>query len=135
MIVVDTNIIAYLLLSGENSERASLALRRDPIWAVPILWRSEFRNVLALYIRKSILTTAQAVEIIEKADRLIAGREFSLSSLLVLELVAQSNCSAYDCEFVALALDLGVPLLTADSRILDQFPQVAISLVDYTDFN
>lgn len=134
MIVVDTNVIAYLLLSGEHSERATLALQRDPLWAAPILWRSEFHNVLALYIRKSILTTAQAVDIIEKADRLIAGREFGLSSHLVLELVAQSYCSAYDCEFVALALELGTTLVTADSRILDQFPQVAISLVDYTDF-
>ena len=128
MIVVDTNIIAYLLLSGEHSEKAAKALRREQVWAVPILWRSELRNVLALYIRKSVLTVSQAVAVIDRADELINGQEFSVSTRSVLELVERSNCSAYDCEFVALAQDLNAQLLTADRRILDQFPEVAVSL-------
>ena len=128
MIVVDTNIIAYLLLSGEHSEKAAKALRREQVWAVPILWRSELRNVLALYIRKSVLTVSQVVAVIDRADELINGQEFSVSTRSVLELVERSNCSAYDCEFVALAQDLNAQLLTADRRILDQFPEVAVSL-------
>ena len=36
-----------------------------------------------------------------------------------------SGCSAYDCEFVALAQDLGVRLVTADKPLLKQFPGVA----------
>ena len=133
MIVVDTNIIAYLLLSGEHSEKAAKALRREPVWAVPILWRSELHNVLALYIRKSILTVSQAVAVIDRADELINGQEFSVSTRSVLELIERSNCSAYDCEFVALAQDLNAQLLTADRRILDQFPEVAISLDRYVN--
>lgn len=131
MIVVDTNIIAYLLLSGEHSDKAAKALRREPVWAVPLLWRSELHNVMALYIRKSVLTVSQAVMVIDRADELINGREFTVSTRSVLELVEHSNCSAYDCEFVALAHDLSAPLLTADRRILDQFPEVAISLERY----
>ena len=133
MIVVDTNIIAYLLLSGEHSEKAPKALRREPVWAVPILWRSELHNVLAHYIRKSILTVSQAVAVIDRADELINGQEFSVSTKSVLELVERSNCSAYDCEFVALAQALNAQLLTADRRILDQFPEVAISLDRYVN--
>ena len=101
MIVVDTNIIVYLLLSGEHSEKATQALSREQVWAVPMLWRSELRNVLALYIRKSILTVSEAVAVIDRADELINGQEFSVSTRSVLELVERSICSAYDCEFGA----------------------------------
>ena len=52
MIVVDTNVLAYLLITGERSAEAERALRKDPFWAAPLLWRSELRNVLALYMRQ-----------------------------------------------------------------------------------
>ena len=48
MIVVDTNIVAYLYLPGEHTAAVERLLERDPEWAAPILWRSEFRNILAL---------------------------------------------------------------------------------------
>ena len=56
MIVVDTNVISYFYLSGERSEQAQRALRKDPHWVAPWLWRSEFRNVLILYVRSRQLT-------------------------------------------------------------------------------
>jgi predicted nucleic acid-binding protein len=55
-------------------------------------------------------------------------RSYDVSSEKVLELAMQSNCSAYDCEYVALAQDLGVPLVTADKQILKAFPKIAISM-------
>ena len=131
MIVVDTNILAYLLIAGERSLEAERALRKDPVWAAPLLWRSELRNVLALYMRQRGMKVEQATQIIDKADELLQGREYALASGTVLELVAQSACSAYDCEFVALAQDLDVPLLTDDWRILSAFPQWAVSLTRF----
>lgn len=131
MIVVDTNILAYLLITGERSVEAERALEKDPVWAAPILWRSELRNVLSLYMRKKGLTIEKALRIIEKADDLLQGREYGMTSRPVLELVVSSSCTAYDCEFVALAQDLGVPLLTVDKRVLNQFPQTAIALDDF----
>ena len=56
------------------------------------------------------------------------GREYSVSSEQVLELVMDSDCTAYDCEYVALAQDLGVPLVTTDKQILRAFPKTAVSL-------
>jgi predicted nucleic acid-binding protein len=64
----------------------------------------------------------------EEAARLIAGREYTVPSGRVFEAVTKSTCSAYDCEFVAVAEDLGVPLVPADNRILNDFPDLAVSL-------
>ncbi len=131
MIAVDSNIIGYLYLSSERSAQAEQALRKDSLWAAPLLWRSEFRNVLALYIRKRLLSLEAAQEIMDEAVGLMAGQEYEVVSSQVLELAAKSSCSAYDCEFVALAQDLGVPLVTVDKQVLEHFPAVAISLDKY----
>ena len=131
MIVVDTNVIGYLYLTSERSSQAEVALLKDSGWVAPLLWRSEFRNVLALYIRKSILSLDDALRIMEEASTLMQGNEYDVASLQVMQLVAESTCSAYDCEFVALAKDLNLHLVTVDKRILEQFPNVAISLGEF----
>ena len=128
MIVVDTNIIAYLFLDSGRSQLCEKALLAEPLWAVPRLWRSEMRSVLALYLRKGLLSLADAQQIMIEASGLVQGLEYEVTSNQVLELVNTSNCSAYDCEFVALAQDLGVPLVTSDRQILAEFPEIAISL-------
>lgn len=128
MIVVDTNIIAYLWLKGERTSSVKKLLKKDADWKVPFLWRSEFRNVLSLYIRKDLLTLPVAITIVKNAERQLKGNEYLVNSESILELVTQSDCSAYDCEFVALAKELGIKLITADKNITQQFPKTAIHL-------
>ncbi len=127
MIVVDTNLIAYLLLPGDRTREAGVVLRRDQDWTAPLLWRSEFRSVLAQYLRNTQLNLATADRIMDEAERLMRGGEYEVRSPDVLRLVSRSRCSAYDCEFVALAEDLTVPLITSDGLILSEFPSVAMS--------
>jgi len=131
MIVADTNIISYLLLPTAYSEKASQLYRADPDWAAPELWRSEFRNVLALYIRQNILSLTEALALQDEAESLMVEREFTLPSAAVMNLVASSTCSAYDCEFVALARQLSVRLVTQDKKLLREFPETAVSLDEY----
>ena len=88
-------------------------------------------NVLALYMRQRGMTAEQAAQVIDTADELLQGREYALPSRAVLERVVESACSACDCEFVALAQELNVPLLTDDRRILSEFPQRAIALARF----
>jgi predicted nucleic acid-binding protein len=128
MIVVDTNIIGYLYLAGDRSAQAEQVLLKDPDWSAPLLWRSELRNVLALYIRKNLLSLEDAQQIMGEAIKLLNGREYDVVSHQVLRLAATSTCSAYDCEFVALAKDLDLPLVTTDQHILSQFADITISL-------
>lgn len=133
MIVVDTNIIAYLYLSNEWSPQAEKVLLKDPQWCAPLLWRSEMRNVLAQYFRKKFLDLAEIQQIMGEASQLMQGREYTVTSQQVLSLVAESTCSAYDCEFVALARDLELPLITTDKQILNQFPNIALSLEEFVN--
>lgn len=128
MIVVDTNVVAYLLLGGEKTPQARLAFQKDPLWAAPVLWRSEFRSVLTAHIRQKVLALPDALRVVEVAEQLFQGGEYHVQSAQVLSLVSASRCSAYDCEFVALAQHLGVPLVTSDNQVLSEFPAKAVSL-------
>ena len=131
MIVADTNIISYLFLPTTYSEQASQLYKVDADWVAPELWRSEFRNVLALYMRQNILSLTEVMAIQDEAESMMNDREFSLPSIAVMNLIASSTCSAYDCEFVALAKQLSVKLVTQDKKLLREFPQTAISIDDF----
>jgi predicted nucleic acid-binding protein len=131
VIVVDTNVIAYLLIPGDQTEHARRSLARDPAWTAPLLWRSELRNVLRGYMRQRHLTLTRATEIQAVAEELMGGREYPVESAAVLQLAAKSGRSAYDCEFVALARELGVQLVTSDQDLLASFPSDAISLRNF----
>jgi predicted nucleic acid-binding protein len=47
------------------------------------------------------------------AESLMLENKYEVSSAHILQLVKRSNCSAYDCEFVALAKVINIPLVTA----------------------
>ncbi len=132
MIVVDTNIIAYLLINGDKTASATDVARKDPEWAAPRLWRSEMRNVLALYVQRGVFSRRAAVLIMEEALATMQDREFEVESGRVLELAESSGCTAYDCEFVSLAERLSVPLVTSDKKLLSAFPDLAISMDAFT---
>ncbi|MFZ4805461.1 MAG: type II toxin-antitoxin system VapC family toxin [Synechococcus lacustris] len=122
MIVVDTNVVAYLLLRGPQTAAAEALLEAHPTWAAPPLWRSEWRNVLCGYLRRGTLSLEQVIALQEQAETLVIGHEEPVQSEDVLKLAASSGCSAYDCEFVAAAQQLDAPLVTADRALLKAFP-------------
>lgn len=128
MIVVDSNVLAYLYLPGEYTAMAEALLEHESEWAVPMLWRSEFRNILTGYMRRGALSFEQACALQREAESLLAGSEYELDSLSVLELVRDSDCSAYDCEFIALATRLDTKLVTMDKKLLRSFPKRAAAL-------
>jgi predicted nucleic acid-binding protein len=131
VIVADVNLIAYLWITGEHTAAAEAVLAADHEWAAPLLWRSEWRNVLAGYLRRGELDLAGALERVAAAEAMVRGREYLVEAAPVLELVGRSPCSAYDCEYVALARQLGVPLVTSDRRILAAFAETAVSPGDF----
>jgi len=127
MIVADTNLIGYLFISSPHSGIAEQVLQKDPEWIAPFLWRSEFRNILALYVRQNKLTLHESLEILEASLELMLGQEYEVASHQVLRLANESGCSAYDCEFMSLAKDVKTVLVTSDEKLLQAFPQTMIS--------
>jgi predicted nucleic acid-binding protein len=126
VIVVDTNLVAYLLIKGEHSGLAERVYEVDSEWGAPLLLQSEFRNVLARRVRSGLASLDGVVAAAEVAERLLEERQFQPSGSHVLRLSSESGCTAYDCEFVAVARDLGVPLVTLDREVLRAFPGVAV---------
>jgi len=130
-IVVDTNIIAYLYLQNQYTSLAENLLLKYPDWHAPILWKSELRNVLAKYLRSTILNFDEVLNIQTDAENLMENKEYQMDSYSVLKLVKESDCSAYACEFIAFAKSLNTKLVTLDKKILAEFKDVAVSLEEF----
>src|SRR5215208_833109 len=130
MIVADTNLIVYLFITGDQTLLAQEVLHKDPNWIVPPLWQSEFRNVLAAYIRRG-MAASEAKQVMENALETLENRQIIPSYEKLLDLIAESDCTAYDCEYIALARQLNIELVTADKQLLNRFPDCAISLEEF----
>jgi predicted nucleic acid-binding protein len=122
MIVVDTNILAHFWLPSDHTELCEQLFQWDPDWVVPVLWKSEFRNVVILYMRKNLIGIAVAIQLTEKAENQMKEREFHVNSVQVYDLADNSDCSSYDCEFISLAEELDIKLITMNKQILRSFP-------------
>jgi predicted nucleic acid-binding protein len=125
MIVVDVNVLIHFYFPSDFSPVTEKVFLKDSTWISPVLWKSEYINVLLGFIRKGIIDFSKAIEGIEKAEIKMQGAEYPVSSLQVMELGRNSNCTAYDCEYVALAKAKGLTLLTWDGKILKAFPEIA----------
>jgi predicted nucleic acid-binding protein len=130
VIVVDANVLLYLLIPGKHTADAERWLEHDPDWAVPRLWRSEVRNVLATYLRAGRIEQAEALALFQRAVLIIGLEEYEVETVEALRLAQASGCSAYDCEYVALAQFLDVPLVTADRKLRLAFPGCTLALDD-----
>ncbi len=133
MIVVDSNVICYYGIRGSKTALADRLRALDPRWCVPTLWRSEFRNVLAGQIRRDAMDLATARQLVELTEDMLRESEFAVDSRTVIERAVESGCTAYDCEYVVLAEDLDVRLVTSDRQVLAAFPNRAVALEDYVD--
>lgn len=131
MIVVDTNILAYMVFKTDYSGPVAQLHELDPVWEVPLLWKSEFLNVVALYFRRNLITYPDAINSFDYAERLVNHHEHTISGVMVMDLIAGSTCSSYDCEFVALAKSMETKLITYDKQIIKEFPGLAMRPEDY----
>lgn len=133
MIVADTNLIAYLLIDSAQTALAEAILAKDADWRAPPLWRHEFRNILATYVRADRLALSLALRHMANAEALIAtdqSRDTGDPSETgeILRLARSSGCSGYDCEFVVLARRIGAPLVSGDKRLIAAFPETVIAI-------
>jgi predicted nucleic acid-binding protein len=126
VIVVDTNVVSYLLIRGERSQAKDRLLKADGDWAAPRLWLDEFLNVLATYERNGLLAQEMVSPILNDALSLMQGAAYEVPSERILAVARRTGCSAYDSQYIALAEDLGTKLYTCDQRILARCKGLAV---------
>ena len=131
MIAVDVNTIAYHWFISPHSNAIKELFSKDSDWVAPALWRSEFRNILANQIRFQKLALLDALEIWSGAEKMMKRKELLTNTSSVLILVAESNCSAYDCEYIAVARHFNVNLVTYDKQLIKEFPDIAMTAEQY----
>ena len=83
------------------------------------------------YFRHNRLTLDKGYQIMDEAHGLMTDHERFVSSNLVLELVGTSRCTSYDCEYVALAKEMNLTLVTFDKQVVGAFPGTAVFPQDF----
>jgi predicted nucleic acid-binding protein len=131
VIVADANLLVAAALETESTSLAIAILQRAPQWHAPTLWRSEAANALVGYVRRQELSLDDAQHRWEKVAQIVAGREHVPDARNVLALAAKSRCTAYDCEYIATAMYLAMPLVTLDRELLKAFPKIAVAPADF----
>jgi predicted nucleic acid-binding protein len=126
--VVDTNVVAYLLLGTEGFvEEAMTCFNTVSNPIAPAHWEAELTNVVWMAVRSGILPPAAGPVRLSLARRL--GVESVNTATLcqgaLLRSVA-SGVAVYDTLFVELAARTGYPLLTFDRAVIKAFPDIAI---------
>lgn len=131
MIVVDTDLVVSLFIECADTAIAERVFDRDCDWCAPLVWRSQFRAVLAARCRSGEATIDAAYAAVRAAESIFLEREFQPNGEHVLRLAVESGCSAPSCEFVAVARDLGLPLVTSDESLARAFPGMAVAPVTF----
>lgn len=125
--VVDTNVVAYLLLGTAafvDESRACFERVVTPL--APARWEAELANVLWMAVKAGVLSAAEGPARLGLARRLgiesIATSTLSQGALLR---AIESSVSVYDTLFVELAARSGCPMVTFDKAVLKAFPDIA----------
>jgi len=125
--VVDTNVVAYLLLGTETfveEARTCFEAVSDPV--APAHWEAELTNVVWMAMRTGVLPAEEGPVRLGLARRL--GIESVATATLcqgALLRAITTGVSVYDTLFVELAIRADCPLVTFDKTVLRAFPDVA----------
>jgi len=134
-VVVDTNVVAYLLLGTDvfaDEVKACFNTVSKPI--APAHWEAELTNVVWMAVRSGILPPADGPVRLGLARRL--GIESVKTATLcqgALLRSVTSGIAVYDTLFVELAARVACPLVTFDKALIKAFPDIAIRPRDLTE--
>ena len=128
MIVVDANVIIYMVYETSFSPLARQVHAADPDWVVPDLWEAEVLNGLMNELRAGHTRLDDVIEAARNTALLVAGKSHRCDRTTILRTADEARLTAYDAYYVALARALGVKLVTEDGRIQKHCKDVARSL-------
>lgn len=128
MLLIDTNVLAYLYLEGVKSKAVQELAVRDPDWQSESYLLIEFTNVLTRYLAANILPLVRVQEIFAQAAQKMDGSLHTVPHFEVLPICAEFNVTAYDARFLQLAQKLGLKLITEDKKLRTAAPGLTQSI-------
>lgn len=127
MTLVDTNVLAYLLIEGDRTPAAQALYARDPDWRSEGFIMVELSNILATYVRTHAMTHKQGLTLLASARALVPNLT-NVDHAQALETATEFAISAYDARFIALARQMHGKLVTEDAKLRAAVPAWTISL-------
>jgi predicted nucleic acid-binding protein len=130
VLIIDTNVVAYLLIEGDYTAAARSLHRRDDDWRSEAFVMVEFTNVLTASIAAGRMDLVLAQRFLADATSLLQGKLTSIPHDPVVSLAVQYRVTAYDARFLALAQQLGSRLVTEDVKLRAAAPALTQSLAE-----
>jgi predicted nucleic acid-binding protein len=127
MIVVDSSVISFLFLEGELTESVKELHRIDSEWITPPILNHEMLNILAV-VGTADHAIAPMEEIWRDLRALLGSRQQVPDPFRSLHLAIELEISGYVAQYVALAQQLNIPLVTEEQRLLEQLPDLCLSI-------
>jgi predicted nucleic acid-binding protein len=128
VLVVDTNIVVYLLTKNDMTAQARVLWVADHDWHAPRLLFYELANVFSQLVRHRALTLEAASSALESGLGLVRMLDNDPPVARILEIASKLGLSAHDSAYLATAEILRVPLVTEDARLLRAAPEITRSL-------
>ena len=130
MILVDTNVLAYLLIESKPRKMAQELYGRDQDWHTEAFALIELTNVLATNLRVGSLPMPVCIDVLHEANKVVGASLHTVSNVEVLRVAQEFRISAYDARYIALAREIATPLITEDVKLRRAVPRWTISLDD-----
>jgi predicted nucleic acid-binding protein len=130
VVLIDTNVLVFLLIRGEKTTEARALLEADNDWRSETFLLVEFTNVLATYLRSRELMREEARCLLSDAEKLMQARLMNVAHGEALEMANEYFVSAYDGRFLALAWRLKSPLVTEDAKLRRAAPKLTRSTAE-----
>jgi predicted nucleic acid-binding protein len=128
VLVVDANVVAYLLVEGDKTAQARALWAVDADWHAPRLLSYEVASVFAQLVKQGGVSMEAAITALENAGSLVRLRDQDPPGARVLEIATRLGLSTYDATYLAVAETLGTSLVTEDRRLLRAAPGITRSL-------
>jgi predicted nucleic acid-binding protein len=130
VVLVDTNVLAYLLIEGDHTAAAQDLYARDADWQSEAFVLVELSNILTTYTRTGALTPGQGTKLLAEAETLLPPL-LSVSHQEAYEVAVELGISAYDARFITLARQMKSKLVTEDAKLRKAVPAWTVSLSEF----
>lgn len=118
MIVIDASVVAYLMIEGEMTDVVRELYRVDSDWVTPPILNHEILSILAAVGTEE--QSSQSVEVIWRDVRALLGAKQQVPDPVnSLRLAVELGISGFDAQYLSLAQQLNLPLITGEARLIE----------------